>query len=351
MGAMTGRSGRRNLRSIVMAGGALCVGLIVAVSAVLVIVEVSYRLQWPDPHRAEFEAFNQGLVDKEGQQSTLLALGDSFTAGARGWPYNLNSVLGEGWRVINSGVGGTTITHADQISRLRFRQFHPDVVVYQTYIGNDLLDLRHPREAGGLGVARRFYWWMVDSGVIAPWYLNHRAAGLAAQRSFDRESAAAAVKTPFSVDHYSPRDRRLSRLDPHNIERQILVEGPSMEAAWRRYSGALQRLAEQCRESGADLVILVVPHCIQVAPVYRERFTAMGARWSNEDLLARSPSPFVTRVREALGDQSSVRIVDLLPAMLQAERGGVRLYSTNDPHLTPEGSWFVALQVAVAIRD
>ena len=62
-------------------------------------------------------------------------------------------------------------------------------------------------------------------------------------------------------------------------------------------------------------------------------------------------SPFVTNVREALKDQSSVRVVDLLPVMQQAERGGVRLYSTNDPHLTPEGSWLVALQVAVAIRE
>jgi len=334
-----------------MAVGALCIGLVVAALAVLVIVEISYRFQRPDPHRAEFEKFNPNLESGKKDVSTLLALGDSFTAGAESWPYNLNSILGEDWRVINAGVGGTTITHAEQISRLRLRQYHPDVVVYQTYVGNDLLDLRHPREAQGVGVAKRIYWWMVDSGAFAPWYLNHRAAGLAARRPFDPESAAAAVKTPFAVDRYSPRDRRLSRLDPHHVERQILVEGPSMEAAWRRYRGALQRLEEQCRESGADLVILVIPHCIQVAPVYRERFTAMGARWANADFLARSPSPFVTRVREVFGDHPSVRVVDLLPTMQHAEAGGVRLYSTNDPHLTPEGSWLVALQVAVAIRN
>ena len=334
-----------------MAGGALGIGLIIAISAVLVIVEVSYRLQWPDPHRAEFEVFNPGLVDEGNQRSTLLALGDSFTAGAESWPSNLNSILGERWRVINGGVGGTTITHAERISKLRLRQFHPDVVVYQTYVGNDLLDLRHPREAQGVGVSKRIYWWMVDSGIFAPWYLNHRAAGLASRRSFDPEIAAAAVNAPFSVDRYSPRDRRLSRLDPHHVERQILVEGEAMEAAWRRYCGVLQCLAEQCRESGIDLVILVIPHCVQVAPVYRDRFTAMGARWSDPGLLARSPSPFVTRLRETLSDQPSIRVVDLLPTMQQAERGGVQLYSTNDPHLTPEGSWLVALQVAVAIRN
>jgi hypothetical protein len=334
-----------------MAGGALCIGLAVAALGVLVIVEISYRFQWPDPHRAEFEAFNQGLAGEGDQRFTLLALGDSFTAGAESWPYNLNSILGEDWRVVNAGVGGTTITHAEQISRLRLRQFQPEIVVFQTYVGNDLLDLRHPQEAQGVGVAKRFYWWMVDSGVFAPWYLNHRAAGLAARRSFDPVRAAEAATAPFSVDRYSPRDRRLSQLDPRHVERQILVEGSSMEVAWKRYLGALQRIAELCRESGADLVILVIPHCVQIAPVYRERFSAMGARWSNADILTRSPSPFVNRVREALSDRPSVRVVDLLPAMQQAERGGVRLYSTNDPHLTPEGSWLVALQVAVAIRD
>ena len=330
--------------------GSMGVGLVVATLAVLMIVEISYRLQWPDPHRAEFEKFNPNLESGKKDVSTLLALGDSFTAGAESWPYNLNSILGEDWRVINAGVGGTTITHAERIFRLRFRQFQPDIVVYQTYVGNDLLDLRHPREARGVGVAKRFYWWLADSGIFAPWYLNHRAAGLAARRPFDPESAAAAVTAPFSVDRYSPRDRRLSRLDPNHVERQILVEGPSMEAAWRRYRGALQRLAEQCRENGADLVVLVIPHCIQVAPVYRERFSAMGARWSDSDLLAHSPSPFVTKVRETLKHQTSIRVVDLLPVMQHAEKGGVRLYSSNDPHLTPEGSWLVALQVAVAIR-
>ncbi|MEN8163278.1 MAG: GDSL-type esterase/lipase family protein [Acidobacteriota bacterium] len=334
-----------------MAGGALCIGLVIAVLMVLVMVEISYRLQFPDPHRAEFEAFNPDLEVGEGAHSTLLALGDSFTAGAKSWPRALQATLGEGWRVVNAGIGGTTITHAGLMARKRIRQFDPDVVVYQTYVGNDLLDLGHPSTTPGVGLARRAYWRLVDSGAFAPWYLNHRAAGLAAGRPFDPEEAAAAVAAPFSVDHYSPRDRWLSRLDPHHVERQVLLEGPSMVAAWRQYRRGLSLLVERCRVNEADLVILVVPHCIQVAPVYRERFAAMGARWSDAKLLVRSPTPFVTRVREALGDQSSIRIIDPLRAMQRAERGGVRLYSTNDPHLTPEGSRFLALEVAAAIRN
>ena len=334
-----------------MTGGAFCIGLVIVVLVVLVIVEISYRLQWPDPHRAEFEAFNPGLVDEGAQRSTLLALGDSFTAGAGSWPSDLNSILGEDWRVVNGGVGGTTITHAERISRLRFRQYHPDVVVYQTYVGNDLLDLRHPREAKGAGVVRRVYWRIVDSGFFAPWFLNHRAAALAALVPSDPETAEAAVSAAFTVDRYSPRDRWLSRLHPYHVERQILVEGASMEAAWRQYRRGLSLLVERCRMSEADLVILVVPHCIQVAPIYRERFTALGARWANEDLLTRSPTPFVARVRETLNDQPSIRVIDPLPAMQQAESDGVRLYSTNDPHLTPEGSEFLAQLVATAMRN
>ncbi len=359
MTAMTGRSGRWTPRSVTMAVGALGIGLVLVVLAVLVIVEISYRLQWPDPHRAEFKAFNHSLDFSKREGSTLLALGDSFTAGAESWPFALQTNLGEGWQVLNAGVGGTTITHAERISRLRFRQFHPDVVVYQTYVGNDLLDLRHPLEAKGVGFARQIYWRIVDSGFFAPWFLNHRAAALAALMPSDPEIVEAAVAAPFAVDSYSPRDRWLSRLDPNHVERQILVEGEAMEAAWRQYRRGLSLLVERCRVNEAELVILVIPHCIQVAPVYRERFTAMGARWSGANILDRSPVPFVARVREAVKarvreavkGQSSVRVVDALPAMQRAERKGIQLYSTNDPHLTPEGSELLAQIVALSIRN
>lgn len=325
-------------------------GILIAVFAVLVIVELGYRLGRPDPHGAEIEAFNPDLMTGPWDGSTLLALGDSFTAGAESWPFALQSTLSEEWRVVNSGVGGTTITHAQLMARQRIRQFNPDVVVFQTYVGNDLLDLRHPRGSSGVGLARRAYWWVVDSGAFAPWYLNHRAAGLAARRSFGPEGAAQAAAAPFSVDRYSPRDRWLSGLDPRHVERQVLVAGPPMEEAWSRYEENLHDLEVQCRESGADLVILVIPHCIQVAPVYRERFAAMGASWGDEDLLTRCPTPFVTRLEASFRGLSGVRIIDALPVMQLADREGPRLYSNNDPHLTEAGSDLLARIVAAAIK-
>ncbi len=344
---MTEKPQQWDLRSIAMACGGLCAGLIIAVSIVSTIVEIGYRFQWPDPHRSEFEAYNPNLDRTRQEPSTVLALGDSFTAGASSWPSFLQSTLGKGRRVVNSGVGGTTITHAQLIARRRLKRWTPRVVVFQTYIGNDLLDLRHPREAQGVGVVRRIYWWVIDSGAFAPWYLNHRAAALASRRSFDPGRAAAAINAPFSVEQYSPRERRLSHVDPRHVERQILVEGTAMEAAWERYRRALDHLAERCRHNGADLVILVVPHCIQAAPVYRDRFAALGAQWSDVDRLISSPTPFVTRVRQAL---PSARVIDPLEAMQQAERDGLRLYSTNDPHLTPEGSALLGHVVFQAIN-
>ncbi len=345
---MSGVSGLWSLRSISMAIGGAFVGSVIAVLGVLVVVEISYRFQWPDPHGAEFKAFNPNLDFDDSQVSTVLALGDSFTAGAESWPAALQEELGAGWRVVNGGIGGTTITHAELFAGPRIRKFRPDIVVFQTYVGNDLLDLVHPRGAEGVGFLRRSYWWLVDHGSFAPWYLNHRAAALAVQRPFDPAAADAAVGAPFGVERYSPRDRWLSGLAPEHVEQQILVEGPSMEVAWGRYQQALLRLAEQCADADADLVILVIPHCVQVAPVYRERFAVMGARWADGDLLARSPSPFVTRVHAAL---PSVQVIDVLPAMQQEESYGARLYSTNDPHLTPGGFRCVALQVSVVIKD
>lgn len=323
-------------------------GLVAAVAA----VEVGYRLQWLDPHGGEFEAFNPVLQGRRPGLKTVLALGDSFTAGTASWPARLDRLMGPDWRVVNAGIGGSTITQAVVIGRRRAAQFRPDLVIYQTYVGNDLQDLRHPREAATISPLRRVYWWLGDHGLFAPWYLNHRAVGLRSLVAAGNTAREWTDGEPFSPGRFSPRERRLTAVDPTGVERQVLVRGPDMEQAWRRYAAGLDDLAALCREYRAPLVVVVVPHCVEVAAIYREHFAALGARWSDAAALEAEPSPFVRRLRAAVGNfEPPPVVIDALPAIRQAEADHHPMYFTNDSHLTADGQEVLADAIDRGLED
>jgi len=55
-------------------------------------------------------------------------------------------------------VGGTGIFQTLMIAPGRLRRFHPSVLVYQIYVGNDLFDVRYPVSWRRLSIARNVYW-------------------------------------------------------------------------------------------------------------------------------------------------------------------------------------------------
>ena len=93
--SMTRRFWRERCRSMVMRIFSVVAGTLIAVFAVLVIVEMSYRLGWPDPHGAELEAFNPELVTGPG-------------TGPHCWPWATASLLGlrVGRLLSNQHLGG-----------------------------------------------------------------------------------------------------------------------------------------------------------------------------------------------------------------------------------------------------
>ena len=79
---------------------------LVILTAAAVLIEAAYRGQWIDFHHADLAAFNPPGALDESSRPTILALGDSFTAGRDNWPVDLQTSSVPRIRVVNSGVGG-----------------------------------------------------------------------------------------------------------------------------------------------------------------------------------------------------------------------------------------------------
>jgi hypothetical protein len=318
-------------------------------SVATVLIEAAYRGQWIDFHRTDLVASNPAEALEPSSRPTILALGDSFTAGRDNWPGHLQSLLGSAVRVVNSGVGGSSIRQTRAMVEGRIRRFRPQWVVCQIYAGNDLSDLRHPSESGAVGPLRRLYWRVSDGGMLSPWFFNTRLR-LAADRlapvyrlpPAERNRIIQEMEArPFSVEEYSPRSRALLVADPTLISDQIAVTG-EMAAAWSEYRKILVELIQSCACHGVPLTLVVVPHCTQVNPVYVERFRLLGARFPDPTLLEIDEVPFVVQLRETAAGHPGVDVLNALPELRNAEAAGERLYYPNDPHLNRGGRQLLA---------
>jgi hypothetical protein len=279
---------------------------------------------------------------------TLIALGDSFTANPEGWVARLREGLGPRRRVIGSGVSGFTSRQLRRIAPGRIARFGPRVVAVQLYAGNDLLELRHPVDPRRGGLARSFFWSLSDLGLELPGLLNYRAGQLVDAFRRRRGDAplppggrATLEALPFDPALYTARDRELLALDPWVVERQLRLTG-GMDRAFAAYAADLRTLLAVCRELHAAAVVFVVPHAVEVAPAYQERFAALGARFEAPEALAAPESPFGLAVRRVVAAAPGAAFLDVKPALREAESRGRPVYRNNDSHFSAEGDRAVA---------
>lgn len=309
----------------------------------LALVELLVRSAAFDFYAAELRAGTPARDLAPTSRPTLLALGDSFTANPEGWVEVLRERLGPGRRVVGSGVSGFTTRQLARIAPGRIARFAPRVVVVQLYAGNDLLELRHPVSLRRGGLARALFWSLSDAGLELPGLLNYRlgqAWGAFRRRRGDApitpEGRAATEALPFDPARYTARDRELLALDPAIVERSLRLAG-GMEEAFGTYAAHLGSVLSACRGAGAAAVVFVVPHAVEVSPVYRERFEALGARFEAPAELAAPESPFGLAVRRVVASAPGATFLDVKPALRAAEAAGRPVYRNNDSHFSPEG--------------
>lgn len=328
----------------------LALGLVnVAVLVALaILVEVAFRFQVVDFWGAELRRYNPTLATGSG--ATVLLLGDSFSAGQGALADQLRRQLGPSVAVVNSAVSGTTARDAVLLAPRRLERFRPQVVVYQAYIGNDLFETRHAG-VSKTALGRRLYWTLLDRGWWSLGWGNYKLGQLRDQLlraqlddlEGDRRAAELhEAARPFDPRAYRSRDRDLAVAAPRSIADQVLGSGP-MVAVWETYAADVRGLADLVAASGSTLVVVAVPHCVQVSPRYQRFYRELGAELPADDRLARHPSEFVRRLATTLPE---IAIVDPLAAMQGAEARGQQLYRTHDPHLNAEGQLLLAQLLA-----
>lgn len=301
--------------------------------SVLLLLEVCYRFYVVDFYKGSLIGLNskEDLMPVQ-DRPTVLVFGDSFSADTGSYVKYLREAMPD-HRIINSAVAGTTIRQHSLMAKRRIKQFAPEVLIYQVYVGNDLLEYRHPTSGERISVMRKFYWWLSDRLLVVG-YINAKLPQLKAAFVADPHlGSGAKLASDFAVGKYNRRTQLQFQIEPELLEHTVLLKG-ERGIDFRAYSEELAALLDLA-PADCKIVIVVMPHCAQLGAPYLERMEALGAVFADPSAFLEADYPFFHDLKTTLDkeDRHFFNVLDYL----REEETAPRFYYENDPHLNPQG--------------
>jgi hypothetical protein len=224
----------------------------------------------------------------------------------------------------------------------RIKRFEPDILIYQIYLGNDLLEYRHPTSGDKMSTLRKVYWWLSDRLLVLG-YINAKLPQLKAYVKEDpNPGAGAKLTTAFAPDKYNRRIKMQFEIEPQLVERTVLLQeerGEDFLYYTRAVGGLLDRAPADCK-----VIVLVMPDCAQLGAPYLERMEELGAIFENKEAFLAEDFPFYRELKYTLSRDGRFFINAL--EYLRDEDRGKPYYYENDPHLNPAGQLRVGKNLA-----
>ncbi|WP_298311627.1 hypothetical protein [uncultured Aquimarina sp.] len=137
---------------------------------VFFLFELSYRFSIIDFYKVEFTYLNDA-DSIESKKIDYLVFGDSFSATTDNYVENLRSSTNKTF--INSGVQGIGMKQVNTFLHRRVQKYQPKNIIYQVYVGNDLIDVDHLTNYKELSLIRNLYWDLSDF-FLSSSYINYK---------------------------------------------------------------------------------------------------------------------------------------------------------------------------------
>lgn len=304
----------------------------------LAILEATYRFQFLDFFAKELRSYNSPESLTGGGAPVLLVLGDSFTAGNQSYVSKLREEFPH-FRWVNGGISGSGVKEALLVASARFSRFRPRFLVYQVYIGNDLVDMGYHPDWRRLSFGRNI-WWTITRWFPSIPYLRRRIQEVQVARAAAKtgqtppDAAGIDVSEKFSPAKYSERVRQYYALDPTVTDDSVHLKGTRLKD-FQNYAPLVKKLVARCRPPECQPLVFVVPHKSQVSREYLAREKELGAVFSDERIAATEDYPFVHELRSAL-EPANVPVLNPLKFFRESEQER-HLYFVNDDHLNAFG--------------
>lgn len=302
-------------------------GCIIACIAFL-FFECAYQFSVIDFYKAELIYLNN-VEDLGSNKIDFLVFGDSFSADKNNYINILKKERTE-CSFINTSIPGTGIKQVNTFAKKKIEKYNPKNIIYQVYVGNDLLDIKHLSNWEKISVLRNLYWKVTDyfeSGI----YLNQKLKGFGKHDARDTNT----LNKKFSIELYNARQKLLFNTDFNYLERTVFLENDFKERYYIWKKELLKFLNSIPKTS--NVFIMFIPHCSQVNSLYLENMEKLGAKFDNRISFQEIAYPFFDFCTKDFKKFENVVFLNPLPFLRKQDSVNNRLYYQNDPHLNQNG--------------
>ncbi len=325
----------KRLNNIAVAFSISALALFVA----LLLLEIIYRYQYIDFYNAELSALNKP-EELKSEKKKILVLGDSFSAQHDSYVEVLKDSL-TNFTVINSAIPGTSMREMSYLAKHRIEQFKPDKIIIQLYVGNDLIDIKHPYNLQVISWLRNLYWFMADNFSSLAW-VNYKLGAVRTNLDSEQKFVVPNNTDTFSVEKYNGRVKLLIRADKKFISRSILLNDENYQGAFAQMAKFLQTIEEGFyqKKPNGEIILVCIPHCTEVNQQYEVNYKKLDAVFdrSQQKNLVNFYSVLKSKFQE-------FTFVNILDSLSQAEINGTAVYFQNDEHLNKKGQQIVGQQI------
>jgi hypothetical protein len=311
------------------------------------------------PYRCNSRGYpDEEFADPGPRDHAVALLADSFGAGSVPWRWNFATLaereiearLGERFERVaidNFGVNGANLPEYRWLFDADIRGRGYAQVVLCFFVGNDLEDSEEPGRTRRPADLVRLQGWLAPEVVrrILSVARGVEQLGATPRAAVEEEPAFlrdAALEPPFFTE------AEFLKLERDRM-RFALTRSPRLE---RLYERAFRILDGLHAELGDRLLVVVIPDEFQVSDAVWSAALDLAARQWTALPLAEGRAAFDRELPQkklaAWAAARNARLLDLLPALREAEREG-RTYHLRDTHWNARGNAVAARELAQAL--
>lgn len=310
---------------------------LVVLSLLLIFTTLELLCRWGVFYSRAWEVHAEAAAYRSEAPFRVLIVGDSFSADDPTLnPPTFVSQLrkyteGRSGSVLNLAVPG--YGPPEYLETLEWYEsyapdFHPNLVIVNYYVGNDLHDTM-ARLRGDQTRVELLYGF--GSNLLQRSYLIQKLREL--RRTLEQRRHLGTIQqklteeTPAKKEALNPYLADLSNTRPQYLAEALLIHSDDAKRTWKENERIFAKLRKYSKDRNATLVINILPHTLQVNRSHYEFFQSLGFEMDERYLTSTIPQDFMKRFCA----QEQILCNDLLP--------GFKKENTREFYLDRDDHW------------
>jgi len=235
--------------------------------------------------------------------------------------------------ILNFSIPGTGIKQLNVFAKQKVYKYKPKTILYQIYVGNDLLDVEKFKDYNNVSMPKYLFWQFSNLFLSLP-YLNHKANILKPRVNYIEKTL---TLNYFTIDYYNKRSKHNILINPNYLEQTVNLNG-RFEVKYNKWLEEIKSFLNMVPEN-TEVYFVWIPHCSQVNDYYIDNFKQLNAIFKNKEDYLSLNYTFFKNAKADLKSYKKLKHINILPVLRANDKmSNKKAFYDNDPHLNKFGN-------------